>query len=315
MNIVIPLDLLNFVIVRIPAISVAVVNGTGPNFPRLYDVIVEPSQTTGYLPSSLIVVYAFVTVRNGHFSFRVANIGHDDIWIIPRTRVGILLKGDIGTSDNGKIEFMRTEFTEEIYVNEDVYCSETSIKSQDFNDFEMFIVIGHLSVPNEMKHQIRTLFYNYTDVFSKNGDDVGYTDTIKHRIRTMNDDPVVQPYRRIPPTQYEEVKNHIKKLIENKIIRENTSPYTSPIVLVRKKDNSLRMCVDYRKLNCKTYKDAYPLPRVEESFDALSGSKYFSTMDLTGGYNQVAMNDDDIPKTAFTIHQWDCTNIPECHLD
>ena len=303
--------------VRIPANSVTVVNGTGANLPRLYDAIVEPSQTTGQLPASFIVVHTFVTVRNGHFSFRVANIGHDDIWITPRTRVGILLKGDIETSDNGKIEFMRTEFTEEIYVNEDVHCSETSVKSQDFNDFEMPIDISHLSVPNEMKHQIRTLFYNYTDVFSKNDDDMGYTDTIKHRIRTMNDDPVVQPNRRIPPTQYEEVKNHIKKLIENKIIRESTctSPYASPIVLVRKKDNSLRMCVDYRKLNCKTYKDAYPLPRVEESFDALSGSKYFSTMDLTGGYNQVAMNDDGIPKTAFTIHQWDCTNIPECHLD
>jgi hypothetical protein len=143
----------------------------------------------------------------------------------------------------------------------------------------MPIDISHLSVPNEMKHQIRTLFYNYDDVFSKNDDDVVYTDTIKHRICNMNDDPVVQPYRRIPPTQYEEVKNHIKKLIENKIIRESTSLYTSPIVLVGKKDNSLRMCVDYRKLNCKTYKDAYPLPRIERSFDALSGSKYFSTMD------------------------------------
>ena len=251
---------------RISANSVTVVNGTGPNLPRLYDVIVEPLQTTGHLPASFIVVHTFVTVRNGHFPFRVANIGHDDIWITPRTRVGILLKGDIETSDNGKIEFIRTEFTEEIYVNEDVHCSETSVKSQDFNDFEMPIDISHLSVSNEMKHQIRTLFYNYTDVFSKKDDDVGYTDTIKHRIRTMNDDPVVQPYRRIPPTQYEEVKNHIIKLIENKIIRESTSSYASPIVLVRKKDNSLRMCVDYRKLNCKTYKDAYPLPRVEESY-------------------------------------------------
>ena len=110
----------------------------------------------------------------------------------------------------------------------------------------------------------------------------------------MNDDPVVQPYRGISPTQYEEVKNHIKKLIANKIIRESTSPYASPMVLVRKKDNSLRMFVDYRKL------DTYHLPRVEESFDDLSGSKYFSTMDLTSGYNQVAMNNDDISKTAFT---------------
>ena len=185
----------------------------------------------------------------------------------------------IETNENGKNKFMRTEFTEEIYGNDDVHCSETCVNSSNFNDFEMPIDISHLSVPNEMKHQIRTLFYNYDDVFSKNDDDVVYTDTIKHRICNMNDDPVVQPYRRIPPTQYEEVKNHIKKLIENKIIRESTSLYTSPIVLVGKKDNSLRMCVDYRKLNCKTYKDAYPLPRIERSFDALSGSKYFSTMD------------------------------------
>jgi hypothetical protein len=64
--------------------------------------------TTGHLPASFIVVHTFVTVRNEHFSFRVANIGHDDIWITPMTRVGILLKGEIETSDNGKIEFMRT---------------------------------------------------------------------------------------------------------------------------------------------------------------------------------------------------------------
>ena len=128
--------------VRIPANSVTVVNGTGPNLPRLYDAIVEPLQTTGHLPASFIVVHTFVTVRNGHFSFRVANIGHDDIWITPRTRVGILLKGDIETSDNGKIEFMRTEFTEEIYVNEDVHCSETSFKSQDFNDLKCLLILA-----------------------------------------------------------------------------------------------------------------------------------------------------------------------------
>jgi hypothetical protein len=78
--------------------------------------------------------------------------------ITPRTRVGILLKGDIETNDNCKIEVMRTEFTEEIYVNEDVHCSETSVESQDLKDFEMSIDISHLSVANEIIHQIRILF-------------------------------------------------------------------------------------------------------------------------------------------------------------
>ncbi|CAC5379962.1 unnamed protein product [Mytilus coruscus] len=78
------------------------------------------------------------------------------------------------------------------------------------------------------------------------------------------------------------------------------SPYASPIVLVRKQYNSLRMCVDFRKINQKSYKDAYPLPRVEESFDALSGAKLFSTMHLTSGNHVVAMHEDDIEKTAFT---------------
>ena len=84
------------------------------------------------------------------------------------------------------------------------------------------------------------------------------------------------------------------------MIRESTSPFASPIVLVRKKDNSLRLCVDYRRLNAKTIRDQFPLPRVEQTFDVLHGSTMFSTMDLTSGYNQIAVADEDREKTAFT---------------
>lgn len=77
---------------------------------------------------------------------------------------------------------------------------------------------------------------------------------------------------------------HIQKLVEKKIICESTSPYASPVILVRKKENYLRMCVDFRKINQKFYTDAYPLPCVEEWFDALIGSKLFLTIDLTSGY-------------------------------
>ncbi|KAL2099655.1 hypothetical protein ACEWY4_004049 [Coilia grayii] len=89
------------------------------------------------------------------------------------------------------------------------------------------------------------------------------------------------------------------QLLEADIIRESCSPYASPIVLVRKKDGSPRLCVDYRQLNSRTRKDAFPLPRIEETLDALSGACWFSTLDLASGYNQVPVAETDEAKTAF----------------
>ena len=83
------------------------------------------------------------------------------------------------------------------------------------------------------------------------------------------------------------------------IIKESTSSYAAPIVVVRKKDQSIRLCIDYRKLNLKTVRDAFPLPRIDESLDALNGSKFFSTLDLASGFHQISIHPDDQHKTAF----------------
>ena len=99
----------------------------------------------------------------------------------------------------------------------------------------------------------------------------------------------------------EEVRQHISKLLKQNVIRRCTSPYAAPVVLVRKEDGSLRLCVDYRQLNASTVKDAYPLPHIDEALEAISRSKYFSTIDLAQGYYQVATDPDDIPKTAFRV--------------
>jgi len=115
---------------------------------------------------------------------------------------------------------------------------------------------------------VRSLLEHYSAVFSINNADLGFTNLICHDIPVVDDIPVKQRYRRIPPSEYEVVKEHINQPLLSQVIRESSSPYASPIVLVRKKDGSLRMCVDYRQLNSKTRRDAFPLPRIEESLDA-----------------------------------------------
>lgn len=122
---------------------------------------------------------------------------------------------------------------------------------------------------------------------------------LAHDIPLLDDVPVRQHYRRIPPSEYEVVKEHINQLLQTQVIWESCSPNASPVVLVKKKDGSLRMCVDYRQLNGKMRKDAFPLPRIEESLDALTGACWFSTLGLASGYNQVPVAEADIPKTAF----------------
>lgn len=100
---------------------------------------------------------------------------------------------------------------------------------------------------------------------------------------------------------YEEVRQHLKEMLEAGAIKKSQSSYCSNVVLVKKSDGSLRFCIDLRKLNNKTIKDAYTLPRVEETIDTLIGSKYFTKLDLRSGYWQVEIKEEDKHKTAFSL--------------
>eukprot|EP00918_Siedleckia_nematoides_P052324 GHVU01114360.1.p2 GENE.GHVU01114360.1~~GHVU01114360.1.p2 ORF type:complete len:222 (+),score=15.43 GHVU01114360.1:911-1576(+) len=112
--------------------------------------------------------------------------------------------------------------------------------------------------------------------------------------------PIKQRHRRIPPAMFQEVRQHLKDMLNAGVIRESFSPFASPLVLVKKKDGTLRLCVDYRMVNQKTVKDSYYLPRIEESMHALSGAKYFSCLDLKSGFWQVEVAEEHRERTAFT---------------
>ncbi|CAI5680231.1 unnamed protein product [Oreochromis niloticus] len=138
------------------------------------------------------------------------------------------------------------------------------------------------------------------EVFAVDDLSYGHTTAVKHHIRLHDETPFKERPRPIHPSDREAVKQHLKELLDAGIIKESQSPFASPVVLVRKKNGSIRLCIDYRKLNARTIRDAYALPNIEETFAALSGAKWFSVMDLKSGYYQVEMAEEDKPKTAFT---------------
>ena len=108
-----------------------------------------------------------------------------------------------------------------------------------------------------------------------------------------------QPPHRLGPQKEIEAEKQVQALLKQGLIEPGSGAWSSPVVLVRKKDGSWRFCVDYRRLNAVTQQDAYPLPRIDESLDALTGSRYFSTLDLVSGYWQVPLDEDAREKSAF----------------
>jgi hypothetical protein len=111
--------------------------------------------------------------------------------------------------------------------------------------------------------------------------------------------PPFRPMYRLSPVEQAEVKSKLIELLEKGLVEPKTSPYGAPILFLAKKDGSLHMCQDYRYLNKITIKNRYPLPRIDDLLDSISGLKYFTSLDLTSGYYQIRITEEDIPKTAF----------------
>ncbi|PIK36703.1 putative transposon Ty3-I Gag-Pol polyprotein [Apostichopus japonicus] len=149
--------------------------------------------------------------------------------------------------------------------------------------------------------KIAMLLKENAEAFALGEFDLGFCDLIPHEIRVSSETPIRLPYRRIPPVKMDEVKTLLNDLMDKDIIRRSSSPYASPVVLVPKKSGALRLCIDYRQLNSVTVKDSFPLPRIEETLQALGGAKFFSSLDLSHGYFQVAMHPESIHRTAFRV--------------
>ncbi|KAL5505693.1 hypothetical protein EMCRGX_G007162 [Ephydatia muelleri] len=164
----------------------------------------------------------------------------------------------------------------------------TSRESSTTNQrlWEMVNKVGDCLRTKE-KEQLYVLLQEYADVFCFRSNELGRTSVLRHHINIENASPIHQLPRRVPQARREEVRRLLREMLDNGVIEPSDSSWSSPVVLAKKKDGSLRFCVDYRKVNAVTRKDAYPLPRVDDTLDTLGGSKFFTTLDLASGYWQV----------------------------
>ena len=159
---------------------------------------------------------------------------------------------------------------------------------------------GAEGLSQEETMALRSLLNSYVDVFALVDGEFGKTNKIKHRINIQGAEPVKQPGRLWPFHKREEVRGMLSDMLKRGVIEESHSPWASPIVVVQKKDGTSRFCVDFRRVNALTIKDAQPLLRIDDTLDVLAGSCWFSTLDLASGYWQVEVDDKDREKTAFS---------------
>ncbi|XP_036947992.1 uncharacterized protein LOC119016325 [Acanthopagrus latus] len=158
---------------------------------------------------------------------------------------------------------------------------------------------GNSPIPEEWKSRLQQKLAERRNVFSLHEWDVGLAKGVEHRIRLHDPRSFRERSRRLAPADIDDVRRHIQQLLAAGIITESRSPYASPIVVVRKKNGTIRICIDYRTLNNRTTPDQYTMPRIDDALDSLSGSQWFSVLDLRSGYYQIEMAEEDKEKTAF----------------
>ena len=144
---------------------------------------------------------------------------------------------------------------------------------------------------------------------------MGHTNMTKHKIvlKDLDTPPFKKRFHRIPSPQLDEVREHLKLMLDAGVVRPSNSPWCNAVVLVRKKDGSPHFCIDFRRLNTLTIKDSHPLPHICETLESLAGAAHYSTFDLNSGFWQVPMDEESKQYTAFTLGSmglYECESMP-----
>ena len=243
--------------------------------------------------AGIMVARTAGTVRRGTAPAKLMNVGDSEVTLQANTCLGSFyaaVSNTVKVARVGIYEFVDDPVESNQWPTNEV-TKKASVSAVSLDDSKL---------SNKDHSSAKQLLEEFHDIFAESKSDLGRTGLTQHSIVTGQAPPIKQSPRRVPFAMRDELEKQVDEMLDQDIIESSKSPWSSPVVLVRKKDGSFRFCVDYRRLNAVTCKDAHPLPRVDDCLDALSGAKVFSTLDCASGYWQVELRPEDREKTAFS---------------
>jgi predicted aspartyl protease len=218
-------------------------------------------------------------------------------WNKKRRNINVLIIKEISPGFIGGVDTMKAFGIRLMEINN----IETDSMKMNITDKDR-IQKAKLEIAKDGNEKINKLIEMFGSIFMATRFDLGFTKRVEHHIKTSGK-PVMQYPRRQPMHLEQKVEDMVKNLQEAGVIRKCQSPWNAPLVIVGKKDGSIRMCVDYRGLNAITEKESFPMPEIKHLLDCLAGSKFFSSLDLGQAYYQVALAEDSQDKTAFSTKE------------
>ena len=246
------------------------------------------------LPLGIDVQTVYATLADG--SNRITVVLRNNTWDWLEIKKGMPIAWMVAANEVPKVtNLFSTEQTKEQSTLTETERQDLLLEKLDLSGLEVW--------PQEQAEQARSLLKEYHYIFLLEKRDMGHTNTTNHKIVLKDPDtpPFKECFCRIPPPQLDEVREHLKLMLDAGVIWPSNSPWCNAVVLVRKKDGSLCFCIDFRKLNSLTVKDSHPLPRICETLESLAGAAHFSTFDMNSGFWQVPMDEESKQYTASTL--------------
>ena len=268
---------------------------------KVEHLLFEPKHET-LEPLGLCTQESLVTVHpDGSVLIPLQNFQGMPVWLEEGSELGVARACDLPD----QVSFDMSQTVDSELPHDHSRCASVKALVNSPERLQRLLKVLDMPVdklnPVELE-KLKEVLAESTDVFALDDSELGCTSLVQHSIDTGDQLPVKQQPYRTPVVYREKIEKMVNDMQEQGVVKPSNSPWASPIVLVPKKDGSLRFCVDFRRLNAITRKDVYPLPRVEDILDTLGEAKYFTSLDLASGYWQVELDQDARAKSAFTTH-------------
>ena len=258
------------------------------------------------LPLGIDVQTVYATLAYGRNRVTIELRNNTQDWL--EIKKGIPIPRMVATNEVPKVtNFLSAEEPKEQPTLSEAERQDLLLEKLDLTGLEAW--------PEDQAEKAHSLLKQYHDIFLLEKRDMGHTNATKHKIvlKDLDTPPFKECFCRIPPPQLDEVREHLKLMLDVGVIQPTNSPWCNAVVLVRKKDGSLHFCIDFRKLNSLTVKDSHPLPCICEALESLTGAAHYSTFDMNSGFWQVPMDEESKQYTAFTLGSmglYECESMP-----